>query len=57
MRRMLIVAGAIVASARVAGAQLCRSANREVVDALLWLEPFVDVLVAGKHHLHAILDE
>ena len=41
----------------VAGAQLGRAAGREVVDALLRLEPLVEVLVAGEDDVEVVLDE
>ena len=41
----------------VAGAQLGRAAGGEVVDALLRLEPLVEVLVAGEDDVEVVLDE
>ena len=41
----------------VALPQLAGGAAGEVVDALLRLEPLVEVLVPGEHHVDAVLDE
>ena len=42
---------------QVAIPQLAGRTFGEVVDAFLRLDPLVDVVVAGKHRIHAVLDE
>ena len=43
--------------ADVASTQFCGPALNHVDDALLWLEPLVEVLVTGEDHVHTVLEE
>ena len=42
---------------QVSLAQLPARAGDEVIDAALWLQPFVDVVMTGEDDLHAVLDQ
>jgi hypothetical protein len=45
------------AHAPLTGPWRSRRAHDEVVDAVLWLDALVDVIVTGEHDLHTVLDE
>ena len=47
----------VESSTDVAASAASPSPRREVVDALLRLDPLVEMLVAGEYHIHAVLHE